>query len=326
MSNVRFGTILDEKKQKPTIMKNIILLCLCLSTTMYAQDFKVLTSNGNNVVKVGNKKIWAGTALKNTDIITVAQNGYVGLMHLKTGKTIEIKKAGTYTMSTLTPKAGGSSLGVKYSSYVADELFKGEKQDVNKNHRKYMAITGAVSRESRIVNETKTLTVFTRDQAQEVYDNFVYLSWMPNNNEKIEKYYIQITNFNDETVALIETNTNYLELDMGIYKKAKNGDATFIINVFTTEAPLYKGVFTVSLMDKSKKETIKKEIGTTAPENALDYLIQAKYFEEKGLFLDALKCYQKALALQNVDSYKNAYMEFLSRNNIGYKLNPDFKD
>ncbi|KOY86627.1 hypothetical protein AD998_11165 [bacterium 336/3] len=326
MSNFYFGIILDEKQAKINIMKNLILLFLFVSNLLYAQDFQVLTSNGNNLIKLGNKKIWAGTALKNADVITVAQNGYLGLMHLKTGKTIEIKKAGTYTMSTLTPKTGNSSLGPKYSSYVAEELFKGEKQDINKNHRKYMAITGAVSRDSRVLNEAKTLTVFTSDGAQEVYDNFVYLSWMPNSNDKIEKYYIQITNFNDETVALLETDKNYLELDMSIYKRAKNSDATFIIKVFTVEAPLYKGVFTVSLMDKTKKEGIKKEIGSTTPENALDYMIMAKYFEEKGLLLDAVKCYQKALALQNLDSYKNAYMEFLSRNKIGYTLNPDFKD
>ncbi|MCU0437181.1 MAG: hypothetical protein MUC49_04655 [Raineya sp.] len=310
-------------------MKNIILLCLFLSSSLYAQDFKVLTSSGNNVIKVGNKRIWAGTVLKSTDVITVAQNGYLGLMHVKTGKTIEIKKAGTYTMSILTPKAGGSSLGAKYSSYVADELFKGEKQDINKNHRKYMAITGAVSRESRVsnTNDTKTLIVFTKDYAQEVYDDFVYLSWMPNENDKITKYYIQITNISDEPVALLETDKNYIELDMSIYKKAKDGDATFIAKIFTSEAPLYKGIITVSLMtDKGKKESIKKELGNATPENALDYLIRAKYFEEKALFLDAVKCYQKALALQNLDSYKNAYMEFLSRNNMGYKLNPDFKD
>jgi hypothetical protein len=316
-----------KNKQKPTIMKNIILLCLFLSSTLYAQDFKVLTSNGNNVLKVGNKRIWAGTLLKNTDVITVVQNGYLGLMHVKTGKTVEIKKAGTYTMSTLTPKTGGSSLGAKYSSYVADELFKGEKQDVNKNHRKYMAITGAVSRDMKKLEATKPLTVFATDaSAQNVYESVIYFAWLPSTKDKPEKYIVQILNFDNELVALIETEKTAIEIDMSIYKKAKNGDATFIVNVLTGEAISYKGTFTVTLMDKTEKEGIKKEIGAEKPENALDYLIRARYFEDKKLFYDAIKSYQKAIEMQNLDSYKNAYMEFLSRNNIGYTLNPDFKD
>jgi len=315
---------------KTTTMKHILFFCMFFLSIFaaQAQDFKVLTSNGNNLIKAGNKKIWAGTSLKNADIITIAQNGYLGLMHLKTGKTVEVKKAGTYTMSALVPKAAGTStVGTKYSSYVADELFKGEKQDVNKNHRKYMAITGAVSRDSRVANEFKMLTIFsTNSGAQEVYDSFVYLSWQPDNNEKIEKYYIQIQNFNDETVALLETDKNYMELDMSIFKKAKNGDATYIITILSNSQPAYKGTFSVGVMDKTKKDAIKKELGEQNPENALDYLIRARYFEDKKLYLDAIKCYQKALALQNLDSYKNAYMEFLARNSIGYKVNPDFKD
>jgi hypothetical protein len=307
-------------------MKKKTFLFLYLVTQVaFSQDFKVLTSSGNNVLKVGNKRIWTGSSLKNTDVIVVAPNGYLGLMHLKTGKTVEIQRPGTYTMLNLTPKSTNSSITSKYGNYVAEEISKAERQDINKNHKKYMAVTGAVVRE-RGMNPTKMLTIVAIPNTNhEVYDSQVYLTWSPDTS--VSKYYIRIENMlNNEVVALLETTKNVLEIDFASFKRAQNNEASFIVTISSAQDENYKGVMSLSLLDNTKKSLIDKELGKENPQNALDYLLRAKYFEEKKLFLDAVKCYNKAIALQNLDAYKNAYMEFLAKNNLGYQYNPTFKD
>lgn len=313
---------------KSTIFLPFFLLFF-LSFLLEAQDFKVLSSQGNNIIKSSNKKIWTGSSLKKTDIVAVGVNGYLGLMHIKTGKTVEITKKGTYSLSKYAIGAGSTSVTAKYGNYVAEEVFKSEKQDINKNHRKYMAITGAVSRERKISideNELAKPLTFIAKQSQEVYDTKVYLSWLEEANQKAQKYYIKIQNYDNEAVAFFETDEPFFEFDFNLLKKNKVGEPSFIITVMLADKPNSKATINLSFVEKAVNEEIAKDLGNTQPENALDYLIRAKYFEDKKLYLDAIKAYQKAIALQNLDSYKNAYMEFLAKNQIAYQYNPNFKE
>lgn len=312
---------------KPKIF--LVFLSFFLSFLLEAQDFKVLSSQGNNIIKSSNKKIWTGSSLKKTDIVAVGANGYLGLMHIKTGKTVEITKTGTYSLSKYAIGASSTSVTTKYGNYIAEEVFKSEKQDINKNHRKYMAITGAVSRERKISideNELVKPLIFIAKESQEVYDTKVYLSWLEEANQKAQKYHIKIQNYDNEPVAFFETDEPFFEFDFNLLKKNKVGEPSFIITVMLADKPNSKAAINLSFVEKAISKEISKDLGNTQPENALDYLIRAKYFEDKKLYLDAIKAYQKAIALQNLDSYKNAYMEFLAKNQIAYQYNPNFKE
>ena len=100
-------------------MKKFTLLTLMMLVTLATQaqsySFRVLASNGKVLSKANNKRLWAGSTVKSTDQIVLAPNAYLGLIHTN-GKTIELKKAGTYKVSTLAAKVSGrqSSTTAKY--------------------------------------------------------------------------------------------------------------------------------------------------------------------------------------------------------------------
>jgi len=298
--------------------KTIFILfgTIFLTIAALAQDFKVLSSQGNNVFQKTKQRIWAGTTLKTSDAITIAQGGYLGLMHTKTGKTIEVKKAGNYLMSNLVPKTTGSSLVAKYGSYVGEEMVKVEKQDINKNHRKYMAVTGAVNRE-RAIGVQKTITLLAQSE-ETIFHSTAIIQWLPDEAMPNAKYYVLVSNLEGEQVAWYETDQTALSVDFAYLKKGKSGKADFLVTVTSVQNPNLKNTINVSLLNSNEYDNIKKELGDFKPENALDYMLLAKFFEDKKLNLDALACYQKALALNNSEHYKTAYMEFLVRNKMGY--------
>jgi len=298
--------------------KTIFILfgTIFLTIAALAQDFKVLSSQGNNVFQKTKQRIWAGTTLKTSDAITVAQGGYLGLMHTKTGKTIEVKKAGNYLVSSLVPQTTGSSLIAKYGSYVGEEMVKVEKQDINKNHRKYMAVTGAVNRE-RAIGVQKTITLLAQSE-ETIFHSTAIIQWLPDEAMPNAKYYVLVSNLEGEQVAWYETDQTALSVDFAYLKKGKSGKAGFLVTVMSVQNTNLKNTFNISLLEGKEHDNIKKEIGDFKPENALDYMLLAKFFEDKKLNLDALACYQKALALNNSEHYKTAYMEFLVRNKMGY--------
>ena len=64
--------------------------------------FKVITTQGNNNVTTNGSTtpIVSGTRLNSGSSITVAENSYLGLIHIS-GKTLEVKQPGTYEVEQL---------------------------------------------------------------------------------------------------------------------------------------------------------------------------------------------------------------------------------
>src|SRR4051794_3038091 len=137
-------------------MKNLFLTLFALITlatsVSFAQDemFKVLASKGANKIAAQNSTEWRvlkiGEKINKTDKITVAENGYLGLAH-KSGKTIELKKAGVYAAEKLSGEvsAQNATMGKKYVDFVVGEVTSKD-EDMTKNRHKYMAVTGSVER------------------------------------------------------------------------------------------------------------------------------------------------------------------------------------
>ncbi|GAB4130586.1 MAG: hypothetical protein OHK0045_14660 [Raineya sp.] len=289
-----------------------------ISLASFSQDFKVLSSQGNNTFKNSQKRIWAGSTLKVSDAINIASGGYLGLMHIKTGKTIELKKSGSYLMSSFVPKRGGNSLVAKYGNFVGEEMIKAEKQDINKNHRKYMAVTGAVTRERAIGGNASQSIILLAKSEETIFNPQTTIHWLAQEGSGKTKYYVLVSNMENEQVAWYETDQTNISIDFSNLKRARDGGANFIVSILDTQSPNRKGILNITWLNKNEYKKIQDEIGDFTPQNALDYMVLAKFFEEKKLNLDALACYQKVLALQNSENYKTAYMEFLVRNQMGY--------
>ena len=87
--------------------------------TVSAQEmaFRVLASKGMNSVDAQNLRI--GSKINANQSIKVGAESYLGLAH-KSGKTLEIKEAGTYKVSDLEARFDNASNGVtsKYIDFV----------------------------------------------------------------------------------------------------------------------------------------------------------------------------------------------------------------
>src|SRR5689334_16714244 len=99
----------------------ILIALLTGNLNLFAQNtysFRVLANKGQNMVKSANLEsqlLKTGAKLIDSDEISIAEGGYVGLVHVG-GKTVELKSPGTYNIQSLSEKVKGSStsLASKY--------------------------------------------------------------------------------------------------------------------------------------------------------------------------------------------------------------------
>ncbi|MGD1842478.1 MAG: hypothetical protein ACFB0B_16540 [Thermonemataceae bacterium] len=313
-------------------MKKFTLLTLMMLVTLATQaqsySFRVLASNGKVLSKANNKRLWAGSTVKSTDQIVLAPNAYLGLIHTN-GKTIELKKAGTYKVSTLAAKVSGrqSSTTAKYVNYVVGEMAKADKEDINKNHRKYMAITGSVERS---VQGIVKAYLPGNSENIELFGDELYLKLYPADPaKKYDTYEVRVLDMVNKEVAKYTTEEDLVKIDLA--KLPYKYDKSWIIYVTAVgeDDPLGPSQYNVSILEEGDKYTVvKKEIEAGSDEaNALDKIVQAGVYEQEGLLADAVRSYEEAIALQpDVDTYKIAYKDFLVRTKIlPLQVNPDVK-
>lgn len=341
---------LAQLLKKTTLMLAFFLVAL----VAYGQDeiFKVLASKGDVKLKATQKKLWGGSSLKKTDEIVIGSDSYIGLMH-SSGRTVELKQPGTYKVSDLARKAdvAGSTTTSKYVSYVASEMTKADKRDINQNHRKYMAMTGAVERAKPSANlaffvheptaKPQDLKVFGDKIIIHLYKNPIAEFSAVN-----KTYVVRVLDMKNKIVMEKQAVANdageaLVEIDFS--KFAQDGN-TFIIEPSVKEITAKdRELYTISIVRKGEEyERVKKAIAELQDNTALSKIVEAGIFEQEGFYLDALTSYEKAIAMEpNVDAFRVAYEDFLVRNRMKlykdkdeygkpalrpYQINPDVKD
>jgi tetratricopeptide (TPR) repeat protein len=296
-------------------------------------EFKVVASHGQVHKENSNSRLWAGSQLSSRDKVVVGSASYLGLVH-KSGKTIEIKSPGTYSIAELSAKVsnGRSSTTSKYVNYVVGEMAKAEKQDINTNHRRYMAITGSVQR--ALLGKVAALL----PEEVVLYEPKLYLELFATNPDtKYKGYKVEIkTLFDAEAEGgnalktfVIEGDKGEIDLsflqDAGLREKLGLYEDEPFMMVITPiednneEANVNMGgasMYSLRLLapGDGKYQEISQELGDEPAETAIDYILKAAYFEEKGLFADALRCYNKAIELApEVEAFQAAKMDFVER-------------
>lgn len=316
--------------------KYLILSVLLLGVYfVHAQgyEFKVVASHGQVHKANSNSRLWAGSQLSSRDKVVVGSASYLGLVH-KSGKTIEIKAPGTYSIAELSAKVNGSksSTTSKYVNYVVGEMAKAEKQDINTNHRRYMAITGSVQRALL----GKVAAVLPEEVV--LYEPKLYLELFATNPEVNYKgYKVEIkTLFDAEAEGgnalksfVIEGNKGGIDLSFlneeGLREKlGLFEDEPFMMTITPIEENAEESdvnmgeasMYSVRLLTPADEtyQEISQELGNEPAETAIDYILKAAYFEEKGLFADALRCYNKAIELApEVEAFQAAKVDFVER-------------
>ncbi len=310
--------------QIQNIMKLIfraLSLVILITLPVKGQDyvFKVLANKGGNTVKIAEQStqwepIRTGTTLNSDDELHISDNAYIGLVHAS-GKTVELKDQGNYFVRDLAAKLGNtrSSVASKYADFVINKMTTDESEDINRNHRKYLTVTGAVERS--VLEAPITLRM---PSSVEVLTEKALIRW--DEVEQADQYIFTVKNMYDEVILTEEVNQPYIWLELA--KAPVNAEELVIVSVRVKDNDkIYSGNYGIKRLTGVDADPILKELnqlsGSLKEESSLNKLILATFYEENNLLIDALINYEKAVQLSpDVEQFNIAYQLFTKRNGL----------
>jgi hypothetical protein len=122
----------------------------------------------------------------------------------------------------------------------------------------------------------------------------------------------------EDMLAKIETSEGFVKIDLND-DKFRIEDTIHVTVYSLDDASKASDRFVLKRLSKADKERIKvalKQIDdVTSEKNALGLYYLAGFYESNMLLIDAITCYQKAIALEP-DVYKENFKEFLTRNGL----------
>ncbi|HSZ72671.1 MAG TPA: hypothetical protein VK750_08335 [Cytophagaceae bacterium] len=295
-------------------LNNIIFGILFLGVLFQAKAqtalFNVLASKGAvKYIAAGTteeKPMIIGKKLFPQDKIVVGDNSYLGLAHTG-GKTIEIKRAGSYEVSSLSSEIANQNASVskKYVDFLAGEI-NNNGQDMAKNKYKYMGVTGSVER------GTDAILVYSLLN-EPVLNAPVTFKWDANDN--VATYKVKLWNIFDEEVFSTETKSNSVLLDLSKFNLAKEKNLFLIVS--SKDNPTIKSEkINLKSISSKDEEDINKQVqelrGELKEETALNKYVLANFYAEKGLTVNAIEQFEAAIAMEpEVEDFKVSYGEYL---------------
>lgn len=301
------------------VLYNLLLLVL-IFVPLQAQNYEfcVLGKVGTALVKVYGNKDWSelktGDQLKKSDIISIKENSYIGLVH-SSGKTIELKKTGEYKISKL-----ADDLIAHTSSMLPNliEVIFGKKSNIkdilDSKQNKKVYSKGAIERGFDI----EEITILSPKKIILISDA-VELMWNQPTTEG--KYEIKITDrFNKSVFTKIIEDTS-ITINQKNLKIDRDQYYFWRVNLVSNpEIRSDEGYFlflTDKRVEEIKKnvEQMKKEIGWE--ESSVSKILLAFYYENNLLVNEANAEFREAINMSpDVADYKELYEAFKIRMNI----------
>jgi hypothetical protein len=280
--------------------------------------FRVMVSKGENKVKTTSadwQALRIGGKLNDGDELQVGENAYLGLVH-KTGKTKEIKAAGTYKISELSQTIAASSdnIATKYADFVISKMSPEEREE---NRRKYASVTGAVERG----DSDASINIFMPTSVS-VYNPQVMIRWDAAADEN-STYVVKLKDLFEQTIMVAETGETSYTIDFN-NSKLSNAivENLVIVNVSvkgnedirSKDAAIERFSADASSSFEVELKDLKTNLGD---QSSINNLILAEFYEENNLLLDALTSYESAIRMSpDVEYFKEAYEEFLLRTGL----------
>jgi hypothetical protein len=281
--------------------------------------FKVLISSGDNsIIKNGKwETVKIGTQLGKNDQVRV--EGFLGLQH-NSGKTVEIKTAGTYKVADLVSKVptGNSSVAEKYASFVAKRMAGGGNGGTNQN------ATGASERGIYLFANLP----YKAAGGTLVIGDKLTIHWIKDPQKKTKTYNVKLEDmYGEKLMSTPLTDTSYT-IDL---TKLKPGES-YNLHITSKENTLYQSddnPYVIQRPDAKTEKEILNEFASLKPAEgeltAMEAVSIAGFFEEKKLIVNAAEYYEKAMKLEpNVPEFKETYKKFIKENKIG-KLDEEEK-
>jgi hypothetical protein len=245
--------------------------------------FKVLGVSGTvkKHTASGDVALSPGTKL-NAEESIILETGYCGLMH-SSGKGLEVKKPGTYTVAELskTIAANGKQGKVsdRYVNYVMGQLTKEEAEDINANHRKYMEVTGSVERASTVY-KINLLAL----KSNEVLPKAYTLSWT--SSAKNVEYQLEVFNLFNENVFTAKTKETSASVDFAPLF-AKHGKNLLVSVKVVGNSEFKSNEYSFKLAGTAE------ELGLSDEKTPASNMVNGMICEEHKLYLDALAYYKE---------------------------------
>jgi hypothetical protein len=268
-----------------------------------AQDatFRVMMNKGNNEVKAGTtwEILKVGTSLKKTDEIRLGQNSYLGLIH-STGKPLELKNAGNYKIADLAEQVGkGASILNKYTDFILS---------TNTQRKGNLTATGAVHR------GTNNIRMYLPPSENAfVYGDSITIQW---SKQSPAPYEIVITDIFATELLKQDVKENSFTINMN--NPVFNNENDLQVKVTSKTDRKVSDEYVIRKLSKANKEKLKASyaemISQTKENTALNKFIQAGFFEQNKLLIEAATAYQKAVKLE--PGYQEFYNDFLIRNGM----------
>jgi len=286
-------------------------LVLC-SYSAFSQDyvFKVLANKGENTYKAAAGSSWealkTGTKLESGDLVKTSGSCYLALLH-SSGKPIELKEAKEYKIDDLnTQMGGGESIVGKYANYVASKMTPEERET---NRKKYASVTGATER------GFEQIKVFMKSTA-DVYNTSAIIRWKPQANA--ENYELTLKDMFDDVIMVTETDDNHFKVDF-TDDRLQDKDLVIVSVSVKGDKESNSGDYGIQKVSTDASSKYKNDLDALSealdPSSAINNLILAEFYEQNNLLLDALTSYEMAIQKSpDVDYFKDAYTEFLMRN------------
>lgn len=290
--------------KKPTLFTFSAMLLVATMTFGQEYTFKVLLNKGKNEIKSGNswQPIRVGAELRPDDVVKVAENAYLGLVHT-TGKPLGVKESGQYSVANLSAKMGkGSSVLNKYAEFILST--SGQK---NK-----LAATGAVHR------GPDKIDVHLPQNSAYIFGDTIAISW-----EKDESipgpYLVILTNLWGDELMKIETEANSILVNLREKALANTNDIQ--VEVHSTKVNKKSDQVVLRKFSKGDSDRVgaeyKELVSEVGDNGVLSKLYKAAFFEEKKLLVDAATALRQAIEMgPDLPSLWEDYESFLLRNGL----------
>ena len=284
-------------------------------------DFKVMANRGQNKLQRSESTnliaLKTGSKINSGDLLIASQGAYIGLMH-NSGKTLEIKEAGTYSVPMLRRKLGGgtASISQRYMNFVMNKINNDDIR-AERDYRKDLRATGAVER--AVSSSSIRVRIRETKNANKVYGQTTTLRWEEAPGVSI--YVVTVRNIFNQQLMERETTKSELVLDFTEEVLAKERFIIFNVRSKSNEELISKdfGIQRISpnqaIEFTEQLNRLRKELGDGS---ALNKIVLASYFEENRLLMDALTLYEEAIGMSpEVEDFKLMYEDFLDVNGIG---------
>jgi hypothetical protein len=279
--------------------------------------FRVLACRGQ--VTANGNGLRVGSRLATTQSLQVPEGAYLCLMH-QSGRALEVT-AGAYAIKDLEARLTGRSVSLanRYAQFMVNELTNPTaSNDIARSRASYMRKTGAVVRDFGSFSLLVALPLKTS-----LYGQQVPLRWA-SRPQKARRYKVVVS---DLAEVVLHTDTVAVpEVLVNVGQGALAGKSPLIFKVVPLDdqglavMPETNLEYTnvVERLSPEKAAGIRAELDSLRPADeppsALLCMIEASFFEEKGLLADAHHAYARAVALSGgAEAYRELYAAFLAR-------------